>query len=92
MPVEINDLTTFVDAKWKSGCPQFHSTSWLVGGEEDLKGMLPVGDEGSKSHLVHQRNIPVFWLICQNCGHVELVGAKIVRAWLAEQKAGADHG
>jgi len=81
MDVTPKDVQEFVNEKWQTlDCPRCGENNWGLGSPDRIKSVLPIGDDDAAS-IYQSQALPAYWVICLNCGHIELIGAKTVRAW-----------
>ena len=89
MAVTPDDLKEFIGVKWRdAACPRCTVANWSLGESDEMKGVLPVNEDQSGFNL-GPRHIPMYWIVCNNCGHLEFIATKVVRAW---QESKADGG
>ena len=89
MDLTPGDIERFVGEVWESmACPRCGHEDWGIGSERDFKGMLPIGDDAEASFHHVSSFLPMIWLVCQTCGHVEFIAAKAVRQWKASRDVG----
>ena len=85
-------LVDFINDKWAdSSCPRCGEVNWTGGGPNNLKGLLPLGDDAAASISGTQQALPMIWLVCGTCGHIELIGAKPVRKWIIKRSRESAH-
>ena len=75
------DVIAFIKDRWRQrDCPRCGQEQWHIGAPDNFKGLMPLGDDDASSSL-SKTALPVNWLVCGSCGHVEFIGTKILRAW-----------
>lgn len=86
MSLTPDDIQKFIAKKWiNKACPRCEDETWQAGDPDDFKGLVSLGDDETDAiGLVGQHFIPVYWVVCTNCGHLEWIAAKIVREWKGE--------
>ena len=87
-PLTANDFIEFLaDRGIDSKCQRCTNSEWRTGEGNQIKGFLPIGTDEQGDFRKSDYSIPVQYLICTNCGHIELFGTKVVRRWKADRKA-----
>lgn len=77
-----DDVARFVETHWvHQTCPRCEHNNWRSGVPDTMKAMLPIASDGTLSIMQTKHHLPFYWLICAVCGHVELIGAKVVQEW-----------
>jgi len=65
----------------QTACRRCGVAHWQTGKGGELKGFIPVGTDEQGDFRLSERSVPVQYLICVNCGNVELFATKVVRKW-----------
>ncbi len=83
-------IQLFIEEKWRNmKCPRCEQVTWQVGEAPDFKGLIALGDDDASAiGAVGQHFLPVIWVLCTNCGHLEWIGTKVIRRWISEKKKG----
>ncbi len=87
MAITPDDIQKFIGEKWENiACPRCDVANWSLGDPNEIKGTLLVSED-QEGLVLGPRHIPMYWVVCNNCGHLEFIATKIVRAW---QQGGED--
>ena len=87
------NVQDFIKKKWRNqNCPRCEQVKWQLGEEDNFKGLIALGDDDSNAiGVIGQAFLPAVWVFCTNCGHIEWIGAKVIRRWLSDKDgAGGD--
>jgi predicted nucleic-acid-binding Zn-ribbon protein len=86
--VGLDEIRAHMATYWKNtACHKCGVDNWLVGSESDVAVVLPVGLQTDTSIFSTRKILPSIWLMCRNCGFVELLSMNHVAALTEAGKA-----
>lgn len=78
----LEEIRRFIDEKWENTkCRRCGNDDWNMGGHNCFKAIIPVGADNCLDINITEQLLPAAWFMCRNCGSVEFVGTKVIRAW-----------
>jgi hypothetical protein len=84
--ITLEDVIAFIRDKWKvAECPRCGVNSWSGAPGQFLAALLPLGKEDIISVWETNAALKLFWMACDNCGHVELMMHSAVDKWKTEK-------
>jgi hypothetical protein len=84
MSITPEDIRAYVSARWKAAsCARCGAADWASGEIENLNGLLPLGKPQDTTLGQTRETLPLAWLICAACGHVEMVALRAIEHWKA---------
>ena len=92
MSLTPKNIRDFIEAKWGNAeCLRCGQIAWQIGEADDFKGLIALGDDDSNAiGAIGQPFLPVNWVLCKTCGHLEWIATKVIRQWISEQAGGGD--
>jgi len=86
MALTYDNIHEFLVAKWKnSACPRCQSNDWQFSKDDTIAVFLPAGPITLQGPSTSTSNIPMIWVLCKVCGHVEFMGMKLIERWLVSK-------
>ncbi len=88
MSITPDDVRAYMAAKWTSiECLRCGGAGWSCGEVDNLNGLLPIGSSANTMVAQTRETLPIAWIVCNDCGHVEMIAIKAIEHW----RAGGGH-